>query len=52
MIILAPCIRQDTPLWFWEIWTAGPVVLTDTAVLEVWEPRRSKETLKPSLWRN
>jgi hypothetical protein len=35
-MIRAPCFRRDTPLWFWEVWTTGPFVLTDTAELFVW----------------
>ncbi len=36
--VRAPCFRQDTPLWFWEEWTSGPFMLTDTAEMRVWEP--------------
>lgn len=35
--IKAPCFRQDTPLWFWEVFCAGPFLLTDDAWLDVYE---------------
>lgn len=40
MIERAPCIQQDHAMWFWELWTRGPFVLTDTAVFEIWNPER------------
>lgn len=38
VIIRAPCYRQDTPLWFWEVWVVGPFILPDDMTLTTWDP--------------